>query len=199
MKQDNKTYRMVIRAILTALIILQTMVPFLGYIPIGPMSLTIIHITVIVAAIVLGTKDGMFIGLVWGIGTMIRAWTMPSSPIDPLVFTNPIIAVIPRVLVGLVAGLLFSILYKKTKKVSLASIAAALCGTLTNTILVLALMGLLYTSVVANAYGVDSSKLFVTLGAIVVSNGIPETIFACLVTPLIVKALFTATNLKPEK
>ena len=66
MNTKSKTYRLVIRAILTAIIILQTMVPFLGFIPIGITSLTIIHITVIVAAIVLGTKDGMFIGLVWG-------------------------------------------------------------------------------------------------------------------------------------
>ncbi|EAC9267437.1 ECF transporter S component, partial [Listeria monocytogenes] len=55
MNTKSKTYRLVIRAILTAIIILQTMVPFLGFIPIGITSLTIIHITVIVAAIVLGT------------------------------------------------------------------------------------------------------------------------------------------------
>ena len=77
MNTKNKTYRLVIRAILTAIIILQTMVPFLGFIPIGITSLTIIHITVIVAAIVLGTKDGMFIGLVWGIFTIIRASLVP--------------------------------------------------------------------------------------------------------------------------
>ena len=53
MNTKTKTYRLVIRAILTAIIILQTMVmPFLGFIPIGITSLTIIHITVIVAAIV---------------------------------------------------------------------------------------------------------------------------------------------------
>jgi uncharacterized membrane protein len=85
MNTKSKTYRLVIRAILTAIIILQTMVPFLGFIPIGITSLTIIHITVIVAAIVLGTKDGMFIGLVWGIFTMRlpprqRPWTLPFSP-----------------------------------------------------------------------------------------------------------------------
>ena len=118
-EHKNKTYRLVIRAILTAIIILQTMVPFLGFIPIGITSLTIIHITVIVAAIVLGTKDGMFIGLVWGIFTIIRAFTSPTTPLDITVFTNPIISVLPRVLVGLVAGILFTGLYRKTKKVVL--------------------------------------------------------------------------------
>lgn len=198
MNTKNKTYRLVIRAILTAIIILQTMVPFLGFIPIGITSLTIIHITVIVAAIVLGTKDGMFIGLVWGIFTIIRAFTSPTTPLDITVFTNPIISVLPRVLVGLVAGILFTWLYRKTKKVVLASIVAAIFGTLTNTVLVLTLMGTLYTSLVATTYGVDASALFVTLGAIAVTNGVSEVITAVILTPILVKALFAATSLRPE-
>lgn len=198
MNTKNKTYRLVIRAILTAIIILQTMVPFFGFIPIGITSLTIIHITVIVAAIVLGTKDGMFIGLVWGIFTIIRAFTSPTTPLDITVFTNPIISVLPRVLVGLVAGILFTGLYRKTKKVVLASIVAAIFGTLTNTVLVLTLMGTLYTSLVATTYGVDASALFVTLGAIAVTNGVSEVITAVILTPILVKALFAATSLRPE-
>ncbi|MBE6169119.1 MAG: ECF transporter S component [Enterococcus casseliflavus] len=198
MNTKSKTYRLVIRAILTAIIILQTMVPFLGFIPIGITSLTIIHITVIVAAIVLGTKDGMFIGLVWGIFTMIRAFTSPTTPLDIAVFTNPIISVVPRVLVGLVAGLLFTIIYKKTKKVVAASIVAAIFGTITNTVLVLTLMGTLYTGLVATTYGVDASALFVTLGGIAVTNGISEVITAAILTPILVKALFVATSLRPE-
>lgn len=198
MNTKNKTYRLVIRAILTAIIILQTMVPFLGFIPFGITSLTIIHVTVIVAAIVLGTKDGMFIGLVWGIFTIIRAFTSPTTPLDITVFTNPIISVLPRILVGLVAGMLFTWLYRKTKKVVLASIVAAIFGTLTNTVLVLTLMGTLYTSLVATTYGVDASALFVTLGAIAVTNGISEVITAAILTPILVKALFAATSLRPE-
>ncbi|AYJ46337.1 hypothetical protein IGJ01_002197 [Enterococcus sp. AZ089] len=198
MNTKSKTYRLVIRAILTAIIILQTMVPFLGFIPIGITSLTIIHITVIVAAIVLETKDGMFIGLVWGVFTMIRAFTSPTTPLDIAVFTNPIISVVPRVLVGLVAGLLFTIIYKKTKKVVAASIVAAIFGTITNTVLVLTLMGTLYTGLVANTYGVDASALFVTLGGIAITNGISEVITAAILTPILVKALFAATSLRPE-
>lgn len=198
MNTKSKTYRLVIRAILTAIIILQTMVPFLGYIPIGITSLTIIHVTVIVAAVVLGTKDGMFIGLIWGLFTIFRAFTSPTTPLDIAVFTNPIISVVPRVLVGLVASLLFTIIYKKTKKVLGASIVAAIFGTITNTVLVLSLMGLLYTGLVANTYGVDTSALFVTLGGIALTNGVSEVITAAILTPILVKALFAATSLRPD-
>lgn len=59
MKQNrHNTYRLAIRAILTALIFVQGLVPFMGNIPLGFVSITIIHITVIVTAITLGPKDG---------------------------------------------------------------------------------------------------------------------------------------------
>ena len=115
MNNKSKSYRLSIRGILIALIFLQSMVPFLGYIPLFVTSITIIHITVIVAAVVLGTKDGMLIGTIWGVMTMFRAWTMPTTPMDTLIFTNPIIAVLPRILVGLVAGVVFRVLLQSFK------------------------------------------------------------------------------------
>ena len=196
MNNKSKSYRLSVRGILIAIIFLQSMVPFLGYIPLFVTSITIIHITVIVAAIVLGTKDGMLIGTIWGVMTMFRAWTMPTTPMDTLIFTNPIIAVLPRILVGLVAGVTFSYLYKKTKKVTFPTMVAAALGTLTNTVLVLSLMGLLYTETVANAYNTTSSQLLVVLSTVVVTNGIPEIIAGVIITPLIVKAIFSATRLK---
>lgn len=197
MDTRSKAYRISIRAVLTAIIIVQGMVPFLGFIPLGVISLTIIHITVIVAAITLGTKDGMFIGLVWGLTTMLRAWTMPTTPMDTLIFTNPIISVFPRVLVGLVAGLTFTWLYKKMKSVYIPTIVAATLGTLTNTVLVLSLMGILYTGPVATAYGTSASGLIKVLMVAMATNGIPEVIGAVIITPLIVAALFAGTKLTP--
>lgn len=199
MNTKSNAYKITIRAVLTALIILQTMIPFLGYIPLGITSITIIHITVIVAAIVLGPKDGMFIGLIWGLFTIIRAFTSPTTPLDTLVFTNPIISVLPRILVGLVAGVLFQWIYRRSKKVVLASVVAAIFGTLTNTVLVLFFMGTLYTSLVAKTYGVDPSGLVALLGGIAVTNGISEIISAIIITPIIVKALFASTHLSPDR
>lgn len=196
--RQSKSYRITIRAILMAFIFVQGMVPFLGFIPIGFISLTIIHITVIVAAITLGTKDGMFVGLVWGLTTMIRAWSMPTTPLDTLIFTNPLVSVLPRILVGLVAGFVFSFLYKKTKSTFVPTIVAATLGTLTNTILVLGSMGLLYTAPVAAQYGTTANGLFAVLAVAVLTNGIPEVIGAVIITPMITKAIFAATKLSPE-
>ncbi|MGM9903978.1 integral membrane protein [Enterococcus sp. 10A9_DIV0425] len=198
MNSKNKTFRLVLRAILLAIIIVQAMVPWLGFIPLGFISLTIIHITVITAAVVLGPKDGMLIGLFWGIATIVRAYAMPTTPFDTLVFTNPVISVVPRILVGLVAGFVFHWLYQRYASVTRAAIFAGVLGSLVNTILVLGFMGLFYTNATAQAYGVDTSVLFKTLAGIAAINGIPEAIGAGIITPLLAKALFAATPLKPE-
>ena len=186
--QKNKTYRIAILGILSAFIIVQTFVPFLGNIPIPPLNPTIIHITVIVAAFVLSTKDGMLVGLVWGLARMVKAYTLPASPLDLLLWTNPVIAVVPRVMVGLVAGLVFhAFLKRKQEKVGM--VIAAVLGSLTNTVLVLGFIALFYGNEYATALNVDPSNLLKVLAGIVATNGIGEAVAAGLIAPFIATAL----------
>ena len=186
--QKNKTYRIAILGILSAFIIIQTFVPFLGNIPIPPLNPTIIHITVIVAAFVLSTKDGMLVGLVWGFARMVKAYTLPASPLDLLLWTNPVIAVVPRVMVGLVAGLVFhAFLKRKQEKVGM--VTAAVLGSLTNTVLVLGFIALFYGNEYATALNVDPSNLLKVLAGIVATNGIGEAVAAGLIAPFIATAL----------
>ncbi len=186
--QKNKTYRIAILGILSAFIIIQTFVPFLGNIPIPPLNPTIIHITVIVAAFVLSTKDGMLVGLVWGLARMVKAYTLPASPLDLLLWTNPVIAVVPRVMVGLVAGLVFhAFLKRKQEKVGM--VTAAVLGSLTNTVLVLGFIALFYGNEYATALNVDPSNLLKVLAGIVATNGLGEAVAAGLIAPFIAKAL----------
>ncbi|WP_106450590.1 ECF transporter S component [Trichococcus alkaliphilus] len=186
--QKNKTYRIAILGILSAFIIIQTFVPFLGNIPIPPLNPTIIHITVIVAAFVLSTKDGMLIGLVWGLARMVKAYTLPASPLDLLLWTNPIIAVVPRVMVGLVAGLVFHAFLKR-KQEKRGMVIAAVLGSLTNTVLVLGFIALFYGNEYATALNVDPSNLLKVLAGIVATNGLGEAVAAGLIAPFIAKAL----------
>ena len=186
--QKNKTFRIAILGILSAFIIIQTFVPFLGNIPIPPLNPTIIHITVIVAAFVLSTKDGMLVGLVWGLARMVKAYTLPASPLDLLLWTNPVIAVVPRVMVGLVAGLIFHAFLKR-KQEKRGMVIAAVLGSLTNTVLVLGFIALFYGNEYATALNVDPSNLLKVLAGIVATNGIGEAVAAGLIAPFIAKAL----------
>ena len=187
-QRKNKTYRIAILGILTAVIILQNFIPFLGYIPIPPLNPTIIHITVIVAAFVLGTKEGMIIGTVWGIVRLIKAYTLPTSPLDLILFTNPMISVVPRILVGLVAGYTIQV-FRKRDKQALGMIVGGILGSLTNTLFVLGFIFLFYGNEYSSALGVHPANLMKALALIVATNGVAEAVASAFLAPLLSKAL----------
>ena len=54
---QQKTRNLALMSLFIAIEILMVMVPFLGFIPIGPLRATTLHIPVIIAGIVLGKKQ----------------------------------------------------------------------------------------------------------------------------------------------
>lgn len=128
---------------LSALIVIMTFVPYIGYISIGALSITLLHIPLIIGACVLGVKGGLVLGAVWGITCIIKAATSPVAITDPL-FTNPLVSLLPRLIAGLVAGLVYELVSKKLKKVHLASILSAVFACLTNTVFVMGSLYLVY-------------------------------------------------------
>ncbi|MPN22244.1 hypothetical protein SDC9_169627 [bioreactor metagenome] len=74
-------------------------------IQIGPVALTILHIPVIIAAILFQVEGGLIVGLTFGLTSWFVAATRAATPID-LLFVNPLVSVLPRVLFGIAAGLL---------------------------------------------------------------------------------------------
>lgn len=184
MQRRSNAYHISVLAVLIAIIIMQNVVPFFGYIPLMGLSLTTIHVTVIIAAVVLGPRDGAIVGGVWGLIDWVRAFIAPTSALAPLVFTNPLVSVLPRILIGVVAGWIF-IWFNRRQKKTLGLTLAGVAGALTNTLLVLGLIGLLYRNQAAGFYQIDISKLMPYLLTIVASNGVPEAILAGVLTPLI--------------
>ncbi|MEJ6399622.1 ECF transporter S component [Nicoliella lavandulae] len=184
----TRNYRLVARSIFIALILIQTTIPGLGYLPIGPFSLTIIPITVIVAAITLGTKDGMLIGGVWGVITFVRAFFWPTSPMAQYVFINPLVSVLPRILIGLVAGLTFYYLKnKRYPKLTLGLVG--LMSSLTNTIFVLGFIYVFYHGYAHQLYQINVKALLPYLLSVLATNGVLEALIAAIATPLIATPL----------
>lgn len=182
MIKNRNVFQMTIIAMLVAILIIQTFVPVLGYIPLGPIDVTIVHITVILSAILFGNKTGVIIGAVWGILSMIRAYTQPT-PFN-VVFLNPLISVLPRAIVGWVSGLVFEALEKRTSGKWIYSVTA-LVGTATNTVLVLGGIYLLAGDTYAAALGVPISALLTALATIVATNGVIEVIASMIILPLV--------------
>lgn len=196
-KKNGNPHRIALLGILTAIILIQNFVPFLGNIPIPPLNPTIIHITVIVATLTMSTTDGIIIGTIWGLTRMFRAYTMPASPLDLMLWTNPMIALVPRMLIGLFTGWSYKLSHKllpNKDKVALAS--ASVVGSFTNTIFVLLFIYLFYGEPYAQAIDVDISNLAAALAAIVGTNGVGEAVAAGIIAPLIIIPLRKITHKK---
>lgn len=171
MSQD-RTRKLVITGVMGAIAILLGITRW-GFIPwFGGVSLTIMHVPVIIGAVLEGPIVGLGVGLIFGVFSMIQAAIAPNSPADTW-FTNPLLAVLPRLFIGPLAYLVWKAL-QRIPVVGL--IAAGVVGSLTNTILVLGVIGLL------------GYLPWVVLGGIVVSNGLLEAGVSALITLVVVAA-----------
>jgi uncharacterized membrane protein len=171
MPQD-RTRKLVVTGVLGAIAILLGVTRW-GFIPwFGGVSLTIMHVPVIIAAVLEGPIVGIGVGLIFGIFSMIQAAVAPNGPTD-IWFTNPLLSVLPRLFIGPVAFLVWKAL-QKVPVVGL--IAAGIAGSLTNTILVL------------GAIGVMGLLPWEVLGGIVVGNGLLEAGVSAVITLVVVAA-----------
>ncbi|WP_281165913.1 ECF transporter S component [Liquorilactobacillus sicerae] len=187
--QNKKIKQLVILAFFCSIIILQNVIPFLGYIPLGPLNLTLIHITVIVAAFVLGPLAGAIIGGVWGLITFIRAFVWPTSPLATIVFVNPLVAILPRIMIGVISGWMFRWLKSWQIKPLAAMMISAILGSLTNTLLVLGQIYLFYRDRSQILYQINTKALLPFLLTVIGTNGIPEAIAAAVIAPAVSLAL----------
>lgn len=193
MKKKFKTIDLALLGIFSALIIILAFTP-IGMISFGVVSATTVHIPVIIGAVVLGVKYGFILGLVMGLASLVRAATMPVSVLDPL-FVNPLVSVLPRILIGVVTAVVFALLMKLFKNKKLTPVAAgisAVAGTITNTVFVLGILAAIYGEEIATTTLQASLKLI--FGTIIGTNGLIEIAAAVVLTAPIATALIKVKN-----
>lgn len=165
--------KMSIIAVLSAISIMLSMTP-LGFIPIGPTNATIMHIPVIIGAIVEGPIVGISVGFIFGATSLLRALTMPT--ITSFAFINPLVSVLPRVLIGIAAYYVYKLAVKLTKNVFVSGWITGVIGSLVNTVGVLGMVYLLYGAKYAEALGESASAAKTLILTLIATNGIPEAI-----------------------
>ncbi|MGV3487067.1 MAG: ECF transporter S component [Tuberibacillus sp.] len=159
--------KIVIAGVLSAIAILLG-VTRLGYIPVPTAAgnATIMHVPVIIGGIMEGWGVGLIIGLIFGVSSFLNA-TLP-------LFKDPLVAILPRLFIGIIATLSYVGLRRANEYLAVG--VSAFLGSMTNTILVLAM------AVIRN---------YLTWGAaltVAVTNGIPEAIVAVIITLAVVTA-----------
>ncbi|MQN01782.1 MAG: ECF transporter S component [Lachnospiraceae bacterium] len=264
MNTKKKTLNLVLTALFTAIIVLMAFSP-LGYIPLGVINATIIHIPVIIGAIFLGPGTGAFLGFVFGLTSFIKSTVTPStvsafvfSPVLAAsqfgisgVFKSAFICFVPRILVGVFPYYIFVLIKKlssgngskvkiavldaiisliafaglsqllgrqmKSGSVVLAVVISAaifaalmiisvrndsgvigyayagLTGALTNTLLVMPSIYILYAEAYAKATNVAQNALLGVIIGIIGFNGVIEAVLAAVIVSAVSGALVHVT------
>ncbi len=152
--------RIVISGILGAITILMG-VTGIGFVPVPtPVAhATIMHVPAIIGGVVEGPIVGAIVGLIFGVLSFLRTTTA--------IFADPLVAVLPRLFIGITAALAYVALRRINE--AFALVVAAIVGTATNTVLVLGM---------ATVRGYLPGKVSVALG---IANGVPEAIVAAII------------------
>ena len=145
----------------------------LGFIPwVTGIALTVMHVPVIIGAVLEGPVVGVIIGAIFGVFSLVWANIGPVGP-GSLFFRDPLVAILPRLFIGVVAWLAYRAF--SFNQVG-ALIAAGILGSLTNTVLVLGAIGL-------RGYAPWLALLPVATG-----NGLPEAGVAAFITLAVIAA-----------
>ncbi|MBY4764314.1 ECF transporter S component [Streptococcus uberis] len=168
-------------AIMLVIHFISTLVFNIWPVPIKP---TLVHIPVIIASIIYGPQIGSILGLLMGIISVITNTVilLPTSYLfSPFVdhgnIYSLIIAIVPRVLIGVVPYFVYKIL---SNRVGL--VLSGLLGSLTNTVFVLGGIFIFFSSV----FGGDIKAL---LAGVVSTNAIAEMVISAIVVTAIIPSL----------
>lgn len=167
-----------------------------GMISLSPViSLTIMHIPVILAALLAGLSSGVGVGAIFGIFSLIIAATSPSGALDPL-FVNPLVSVVPRMLIGVVTWGVFTLLNKipHMPKIICGAISAFF-GSLSNTVFVIGSLYLFYHDKALSAMG--NLGYIAGLG-VLMPNALLEAAAAVIISVAVLSGVYIAKGKKSK-
>ena len=188
--KDKKIRTMTLTAILIAITLVLGLTN-IGIISIPPANVTTMHIPVIIGALLLGPKTGLLLGFMFGLTSVWKAFTATSSLVGPLLAESPVLVIIMSVLSRLMIPIVAYLVYKMIakKKESVALVAGPVAGTLTNTVCYLGLMLLFYTLT-----GINSAKVVAVITGAGLKNGSLEALAAALICGPVIYAVRKSMN-----
>lgn len=148
MKTGNRSRRVTLLGLLTAILMVLSMTP-LGYLNIGPLAISFNMIPVAVGAAALGPMGGAILGAVFGMTSFLQCLGIGgSSAMGVILFDiNPFFAFVQRFVPRLVTGFLVGLIFKGARRLTRASAAGGVAGffaAFLNTVLFMGALVLLY-------------------------------------------------------
>lgn len=200
----TKTKNLTLTAILVAVMLLFGFTP-IGYIPIGPVQITLMCLPVIIGTLVLGFRTGFVLGIIFAV-TSLAQMLMGTSVLFNLLVPNLtfgwdiikllLVIFIPRLLIGPLTWTVYKATKLKNDKARIGISSAV--GSLVNTVFFLGMLYGLFAGQIGRlllggqispgmAAFNDSAWAFICSIGLV--NGLPEAAFAVLICIPVVLAL----------
>lgn len=132
-KQKSAAYGIAVTAVLLAMVILLQVV--LGAIKIGAVSLTFVLVPIVIGATALGVKEGAFLGLAFGVITLIMGITGADGFTNILFTEHPVLTTLTCIVKGTAAGVAAGLVFKpfRGKNELLGSFLSAFVAPTVNT------------------------------------------------------------------
>lgn len=197
MKKLN-TKKLVATALMIAIIILLD-VTGIGYFNIGPLSLTLMCVPVIIGTLTLGLGPGLLLGLAFAATSIAK---IPSNVFYSVLFTGfvplmkqVLVCLIPRLLVPVAVHYTGKVMKKCSKHHFISDGVASAVGPLTNTVFFLSLF-YLFHHIQAQQLTEEMYTLFMSTFTLATTvNAVVELIMAVLICPPIIYAVNKAFRL----
>ena len=197
MLQSKKIKRLVLLSMFIGIEIVLMNTP-LGFIPIGPIKATTLHIPVLILAMVLGVKEGMILGLFFGLSSIITNTFQPSlfsfcfSPFYSIGeisgnIGSVIIALLPRMMLGLICGMFYKLLSKRINH-ELAIGISSVISSLAHTFMVMFFIYIFFGKEYALTAGFAYETFMDVIKMTILTNGLAEAILAVILSISILKA-----------
>lgn len=182
-------------ALLTAVLVLMAFTP-LGYLRVGPLSITFNTIPVAIGALALGPVCGAVLGAVFGFTSILggSALVLTLASINP--FLTGLLCFVPRVLEGLLAGFIGQALCSTRLAKPVAYAATGLMTAFMNTLFFMSALILLFgkTTYVAEKWEAlaPGKNVILFVCAFVGVNAVVEFLSTAIVTSAVGIALYKA-------
>ena len=206
MKQ-TKTQDLTQLTLFITLIVLLSVVPYLGYIrvPFLAIQATTIQIPVIIGSIMLGPKKGAILGAVFGLTSLLNNTFQPgltSFCFSPFIQVGDglggsplalIICFVPRILCGVVPHFVYKAIEKTApqgkNRQGISLPLAGIAGSMTNTILVMSMIYIFFGQQYAAARSMAFEAVFGVILSVIAINGTVEAIISAIIASAVCAAI----------